>query len=349
MTALSVDRDTPQIKGEFYFYPMIASDIIYKGSIVVLDSSGNAEPGSTATGKMAVGRAEEYKDNSAGSATDKSIKVRTGVFRFGNGDVITKAHIGDTAWIVDDQTVSKASSGKSQAGIIVDVDSLGVWVLIRPEVTLGSTGLVAANNLSDVGTAATARSNLGLDTGDSPTFDDLTVAGAQTIAETLAITGLTTLTGGVTGDVVATGKFDGTNLYTDKVSISLAAMIDLVANPHELVAAQGANTIIEFVSIVFKLNFGSSQFTESADNLRIAYVDGSGKNVCAEIETTSSWLVAAADAYGTAVADSVALLTASAAEAVNKKLVLYNTSGDFAVGTGSTVDCWVTYRVHDVS
>lgn len=348
MTLLSADRDTPAIKGEFYVYPMVATDIIYKGSIVVLDTAGNAEPGTTATGKMAVGRSEEYQDNSAGAATDKDVKVRAGVFRFGNGDTITKAHIGDTAWIVDDQTVSKASSGKSRAGIIVDVDSLGVWVEIRPQVSLGSAGLIAANNLSDVGTVATARSNLGLDTGDSPTWVGATFTGAVTVGTTLAITGLTTFTGGITGDVVATGKIDATNLYTDKVSINLAAMIDLVANPHVLVAAQGSNKVIEFVSILFKLNFGSAVFTESTDNLRIAYVDGSGKNVTAVIETTSSWLVSGADAFGAALVDA-SLLTANAAEAVNVALVLYNTSGDFAQGTGSSVDCWVTYRVHDVS
>ncbi len=348
MTALSAGRNTIERSALDYEYPVVASDIIYEGGFTVLDASGNAEPGTTATGKIAVGRCDVTADNSSGIAAAIKVKVRAGIFRWANGDTITKAHIGDTAYIVDDQTVSKASAGKSPAGIIVDVDSLGVWVMTRPEVALGSTGLVAANNLSDVGTVATARANLSLDTGDSPTFVGGTFTGAVSVGTTLAITGLTTLTGGITGDVVASGKVDATNLYTDKVSIDLAEMIDLVANPKTLVAAQGADTIVEVVSVAFKLNFGSAQFTESSDDLRVAYVDGSGKPITAVIETTGSWLVAAANAYGWVHVDAT-LLTASAAEIVNKAVVLYNTSGDFAVGTGCSVDCWVTYRVHDVS
>ncbi|MCY1460857.1 hypothetical protein D9M71_784510 [compost metagenome] len=57
------------------------------------------------------------------------------MFAFANsaaGDEITRADIGATAYIVDDQTVAKTdgTSTRSVAGTIRDVDSDGVWVEI---------------------------------------------------------------------------------------------------------------------------------------------------------------------------------------------------------------------------
>lgn len=163
MTAQTADRKAAHKKAEFFHYDVAASTKIYAGSLVVLDASGNAKPGSTATGLIAAGVAQAQVDNSTGAAGDKKVPVRAGIaFPFVNGETITKAHIGDLAYIIDDQTVGRTASGKSPAGPIVDVDAEGVWVLIMPAITPAITGLVAANNLSDLGSASTARSNLGL-------------------------------------------------------------------------------------------------------------------------------------------------------------------------------------------
>ena len=133
MTALTQDRNTPMRRGEAYTDPVAASTTIYAGSLVCLDSSGNAVPGSEATGLIARGRAEQRVDNAAGSAGDQYVPVRPGVFRWTNSassDEITRAEIGDTAYIVDDQTVAKTdgSGSRSAAGTIEDVDAQGVWV-----------------------------------------------------------------------------------------------------------------------------------------------------------------------------------------------------------------------------
>jgi hypothetical protein len=133
MTALAADRDTPARDGNIFSYPLAAAVKIYAGSLVMLDASGNAKPGATATGQIAVGRAREQVDNSAGSAADLSVEIEQGVFRWGNSastDAITKAEIGDLCYIVDDQTVAKTSgtNTRSVAGTVVDVDSDGVWV-----------------------------------------------------------------------------------------------------------------------------------------------------------------------------------------------------------------------------
>ncbi|WP_297813724.1 hypothetical protein [uncultured Methylophaga sp.] len=130
MAALTQDRNTPRRLGDEGNHPVAASTEIFAGGITVLDASGNAAPGSTATGLKAVGRAEEHVDNGAGSAGDKSVQTRKGTFRFDNDGSIDRTHIGGKAYIVDDQTVA-ATDGtgtRSEAGDIQDVDSDGVWV-----------------------------------------------------------------------------------------------------------------------------------------------------------------------------------------------------------------------------
>lgn len=181
--ALSAERNTPERAGQEYYAPMAADVKAYAGGIAVRDSAGNVKPGETATGLIPCGRFEETVDNTDGLAAAKSVRVKDGVFRWANSagaDEIAKAQIGDTCYIVDDQTVAKtsATNTRSPAGIIVDVDSYGVWVA-TPYV-LPSVGLTAANNLSDVAAAATACTNLGLGTTNDVTFKSVTSTGQIT-------------------------------------------------------------------------------------------------------------------------------------------------------------------------
>ena len=134
MTVLAADRDTPVRDGLLFEFPVAATTKIYAGAIVMLNASGDATKGAAATGQICVGRAEELVDNTGGAGA-KTVKVRKGVFRWANSastDAITKAEIGDTCYIVDDQTVAKtdATGTRSAAGKIVDVDASGVWVLV---------------------------------------------------------------------------------------------------------------------------------------------------------------------------------------------------------------------------
>jgi predicted RecA/RadA family phage recombinase len=133
MSALTADRDTPKRDGQEYSFPVAASTKIYQGAIVALNSSGYATKGATATTLAAVGVAVERADNSAGSAGDINVKIRRGVFKFGNSsstDAIANTEYGANCYIVDDQTVAKTngSSTRSVAGIVRGVDSDGVWV-----------------------------------------------------------------------------------------------------------------------------------------------------------------------------------------------------------------------------
>jgi hypothetical protein len=164
MTALAADRQIVRREGEIFEFPMAASVKAYIGALAVLDASGNVKPAVTATGLIPVGIFTAQVDNSTGGAAAVTAPVQPGTFRFGNsggGDAITKAEIGDTCYIVDDQTVAKTTdnASRSAAGQIVDVDTSGVWVRVGMD-RLITTGLLAANNLSDVSNAATARTNL---------------------------------------------------------------------------------------------------------------------------------------------------------------------------------------------
>ncbi|MCB1463254.1 MAG: hypothetical protein KDJ90_12705 [Nitratireductor sp.] len=168
MTALAAARSTPEKEAVNFSFPVLASAICYAGALAVLDASGWVKPAVTATGLVAVGRFEATVDNSDGSNGTLNAEVKAGVFRWANSsstDEITKAEIGDLAYIVDDQTVAKTSGGntRSVAGRIMDVDATGVWVSTGLGVVNAPGGaLLAANNLSDVGTKATAQSNLGV-------------------------------------------------------------------------------------------------------------------------------------------------------------------------------------------
>lgn len=135
MTALAADRPTPERDGQDRALPVAANALIHAGSLVVLNASGYAQPGDAlAATHIAVGRAEERVDNSAGSAGDLTIVVQRGIFRWANSagaDEVDRSHIGTLCYVVDDQTVAATdgTGSRSAAGQVFDVDAQGVWVV----------------------------------------------------------------------------------------------------------------------------------------------------------------------------------------------------------------------------
>lgn len=135
MAALAKARNT-QTRGRIVerAYKVKASTKIYQGSIVVVDATGYAVPGSTATGELAVGIATATADNSSGASGDINVNVLVGEGYFANsgGDLVVQAAVNSTVYIVDDQTVSKTSAtgAESAAGLCTGFDSGGVWVRI---------------------------------------------------------------------------------------------------------------------------------------------------------------------------------------------------------------------------
>jgi hypothetical protein len=147
MAALTAERNTPRLGDEgavtaILKLPMKASTKIYKGSLVVIDA-GYAAPGRTATGLIAVGRAERTVDNSSGAAGALFIEVRRGCHGFANsaaGDLIAQANVGAIVYIVDDQTVAltSATNTRSVAGQVLSIGEGDSLVYVE------TTGRVAA-------------------------------------------------------------------------------------------------------------------------------------------------------------------------------------------------------------
>lgn len=134
MAALTTARNTPERTGDVFGVPVKASVKAIQGGIAVLNA-GYAAPATVATTLIALGRFEETVDNSAGANGDLTVKIKRGIFKFGNssaGDLIAQADVGADCYLVDDQTVAKTNgtSTRSRAGKIVAVDSDGVWVQI---------------------------------------------------------------------------------------------------------------------------------------------------------------------------------------------------------------------------
>lgn len=131
--ALTKDRNTPMMAdgARILVLPVGANKKIYAGALVAVNA-GYAEPGYTATGLIAAGRAEESVDNTSGAAGAVSVRVRRGVFKYKNktDEAVAQADALKDCYIVDDETVAKTNGTgtRSKAGRVIAADSDGVWV-----------------------------------------------------------------------------------------------------------------------------------------------------------------------------------------------------------------------------
>jgi hypothetical protein len=138
MTALTADRSTRTVLGDFFELPLAASTLIFAGSLTAVNAAGYATKGAVSTTLKQFGRADERVDNSAGANGAKTIRIATGIFRWANsaaGDLIANSEIGLDCYIVDDQTVAKTTGGgtRSRAGKVAFVDASGVYVQMGPQ------------------------------------------------------------------------------------------------------------------------------------------------------------------------------------------------------------------------
>jgi hypothetical protein len=136
MTALTAERATVKRDGKLNSDPVAATKKLYAGALACLDANGNLTPGAVATTLKARGMVRFTVDNTSGADGAVNGETETGVFKFANstsGDLIARADIGNTCYIVDDQTVAKTNgtNTRSTAGTIQDVDADGgVWVKV---------------------------------------------------------------------------------------------------------------------------------------------------------------------------------------------------------------------------
>lgn len=137
MTAATKNRNTPTRAGLRRAGKVAAAAHCFAGTIAVQNASGYVEPASTATTLIALGVFTAEADNTNGTDGDVVAEFDRGCFRLANSadaDAITSADIGKACYLVDDQTVAKTdgTASRSKAGIVDEVDDLGVWVRIDP-------------------------------------------------------------------------------------------------------------------------------------------------------------------------------------------------------------------------
>jgi len=157
MAALFIPVDAPERSGVCTAHPVAAATLIVPGVLVALDANGNAVQADDVAGLTVLGRSEAEADNSSGLAGDARTLVKRGVFRYNNSvaNALALADVGRLAFVQSPDTVAKATTHSIGAGIVVEVDSNGVWIDTR-SIPRPSTVALSSTN----GTAAAASANL---------------------------------------------------------------------------------------------------------------------------------------------------------------------------------------------
>lgn len=109
--------------------PAAASVTFYQGSIVMTNAGGYVTVGATATGQFVRGVCTTGKVSPASNGAVE-VAWEEGDFEFASGtagDALTVANIGDTVYIIDDNTVGATDGGttRSAAGKMIAVSPNG--------------------------------------------------------------------------------------------------------------------------------------------------------------------------------------------------------------------------------
>ena len=134
MSALAQARSPREFRFKVIALPLTAGKIAYQGGMACVDSGNNdVRPGEASnTGLVRVGNFAETLDNSAGSSTaqvlvelDKEVVCQWYDNDTGS-NALTSGELFESAYILDDHTVSKSSgsSTRSVAGRVWAVDSV---------------------------------------------------------------------------------------------------------------------------------------------------------------------------------------------------------------------------------
>lgn len=131
MAALADNKEVSEKQGILHSAPM-AVDIIYRGALVMHNTSGYLAPAATGAGGIFAGVAMEKVDNSGGSAGDVECKYQSeGVFLL-EGSGLAQGDVGDMVYASDDQTITKTSTNNPLVGQIIKfVSATQVWVKLE--------------------------------------------------------------------------------------------------------------------------------------------------------------------------------------------------------------------------
>ncbi|WP_353429495.1 hypothetical protein [Paracoccus denitrificans] len=128
MAALAKNAPRTRVgEGRRFRDPVAAATRIFSGALVGLNATGFAIPAApTAVRVRGVALAEA--DNQLGAAGDGFVDTDRGPFLFANDGSINRTSIGDTVYVVDDNTVGADDTDTIPAGKCLDVTPEGVVV-----------------------------------------------------------------------------------------------------------------------------------------------------------------------------------------------------------------------------
>lgn len=128
---LTKDKQVQSRIPAIFAHPIAADTEIFKGSLTVINAAGAASSATKAPDLKAVGIARKGVSNKGGAEGEKLIEVRRDESpRMKNDAVspVTREHIGEPCYIIDDETVTSDETGSSIAGTVANVDDDGVWI-----------------------------------------------------------------------------------------------------------------------------------------------------------------------------------------------------------------------------
>ncbi len=128
MTTLSADLPRDYQLGDLEEYPVIASDIIYEGAAVGENGAGYARP--LQAGDPFLGFATETADNSAGSAGDIRVTVKSrGRVKLAISGLAITANDRPAVYASDDDTFTLTEGSNSLIGTVSRWDSTGYGIV----------------------------------------------------------------------------------------------------------------------------------------------------------------------------------------------------------------------------
>jgi hypothetical protein len=135
MTALTKDRPTPEREGRLVADPLAVGATIFAGSLYMLDAAGDAVPAAPQVDATTLVVRAVARKRAVQAQGDVQTDGALGVFCFDNataGDALARTDIGALCYALDDATVAKGhdTNKRPKAGVVVDVDSGGVWVRV---------------------------------------------------------------------------------------------------------------------------------------------------------------------------------------------------------------------------
>lgn len=141
---------------------------------------------------------------------------------------------------------------------------------------------------------------------------------------------------------VVSAQLDPTTIQYVTVPLTLVQLQAINSVPIPLLAAQGAGTMIEVVSLTLELVRGSAAFSGGGTTAAYLGTDSTGVLATATIASTVFTTFAASQIIRVAGSQAVAASTTL----LNKGLVFTNPSADMTAGTGGTGIIKLAYRVH---